>query len=110
MGPSAGITRYSSDRTQGPACAISCPAALAYRNFLVPVLPNGSAAEEPAPESTPRGQAEVQLDTLFDVGKVVGNTNDKIWRMRNGYCMPRSAEALQTLSASLDASPDLSAR
>ena len=33
--PDKGITIYERDRTQGPACALSCPAATLYRNYLV---------------------------------------------------------------------------
>ena len=31
VGPDAGITGYVHDRTQGPACAMSCPAATVFR-------------------------------------------------------------------------------
>ena len=31
VGPDAGITGYQHDRTQGPACAMSCPAATVFR-------------------------------------------------------------------------------
>lgn len=33
--PEDGIKNYHNDKTQGPLCAMSCPAALAYRNYLV---------------------------------------------------------------------------
>ena len=33
--PELGITCYSEDRTQGPACAMAAPFATAYRNYLV---------------------------------------------------------------------------
>eukprot|EP01013_Petalomonas_cantuscygni_P025426 TRINITY_DN4737_c0_g1_i1.p1 TRINITY_DN4737_c0_g1~~TRINITY_DN4737_c0_g1_i1.p1 ORF type:complete len:447 (+),score=87.40 TRINITY_DN4737_c0_g1_i1:60-1400(+) len=33
--PEAGISDYIYDRTQGPACAIACPAGTAVRNYLV---------------------------------------------------------------------------
>ena len=32
--PDDGVTRYAHDMTQGPACALSCPAATVYRNYL----------------------------------------------------------------------------
>ena len=35
--PEDGITCYELDRTQGPACAISCAPATLYRNYFVPV-------------------------------------------------------------------------
>jgi hypothetical protein len=31
VGPEAGVTGYQHDRTQGPACAMSCPAATVFR-------------------------------------------------------------------------------
>ncbi|RLA01628.1 MAG: hypothetical protein DRQ47_07830 [Gammaproteobacteria bacterium] len=33
--PSDGITRYSSDHTQGPACAMACGAGTLYRNYYL---------------------------------------------------------------------------
>ena len=33
--PEDGVTRYYADRTQGPACAIACPAATVFRNYHV---------------------------------------------------------------------------
>jgi hypothetical protein len=46
--PDAGVSCYSKDPTQGPACAIACPAATVYRNYFY----NGS------------GQSRKQLDML----------------------------------------------
>jgi hypothetical protein len=36
--PEDGITSYCYDKTQGPACAIACPAATLYRNYLWPMV------------------------------------------------------------------------
>jgi hypothetical protein len=40
--PEQGITTYALDHTQGPACAMSCSAGSAYRNYLIqqPVKPD----------------------------------------------------------------------
>ena len=35
--PEHGVTRYASDHTQGPACAIAAGAATIYRNYFAPV-------------------------------------------------------------------------
>lgn len=35
VSPDMGITRYMSDPTQGPACAMACPAGTLYRNYYV---------------------------------------------------------------------------
>ena len=58
--PEDGVTRYYADRTQGPACAIACPAATVFRNYHV--HGRGQA-----------GGAEAQLDLARDAGAVVGN-------------------------------------
>ena len=35
--PEQGVTRYQSDPTQGPACAIAAGAATIFRNYFVPI-------------------------------------------------------------------------
>jgi hypothetical protein len=75
--PEHGVTRYATDPTQGPACAIAAGAATLYRNYFVPV-------------GTATGQTSVrQLDGFADLGTVVaqglGRTADQLWTMRNGY-------------------------
>ena len=71
--PEDGISMYASDPTQGPACALCCPAATLFRNYFV----NGT------------GQAgRHQLDLLTDVGVVVDNAHGRYWTMENGYCLP----------------------
>src|SRR5438105_1886133 len=37
VSPEDGVTRYESDATQGPACAIAAGAATIYRNYFAPV-------------------------------------------------------------------------
>ncbi len=32
--PEDGISRYAADATQGPACALACPAATVFRNYF----------------------------------------------------------------------------
>ena len=54
--PEDGVTRYHADRTQGPACAIACPAATVFRNYHV-----GGRGQA--------GGSEAQLD-LVDRGQV----------------------------------------
>lgn len=79
--PEHGVTRYESDRTQGPACAIAAGAATIYRNYFVPV---GGA----------QGQtAERQLDGLADIGATLSEALDvpveRLWTMQNGYALAR---------------------
>ena len=92
--PSDGVAIYARDPTQGPKCAIACPAATVFRNYLV-----GGGA----------GQGETQLDTLKDVGAVVGNEDGAYWEMRNGYALPTTSSAIKQLSARLAADPALRA-
>ena len=75
--PEQGIARYSHDRTQGPACAMACAAGTIWRNYLVPL---GDQVGQTAPR---------QIDTLADLGAALGNTGEKLWRMRNGYALPQ---------------------
>jgi hypothetical protein len=82
--PSAGISIYENDPTQGPACAMSCPAAIVFRNYFY----NG-------------GQLEKQLDMLDDLGEIVDNPNKSYWRMVNGYCLPTSPGSIRALSDEL---------
>ena len=66
--PDQGITRYESDRTQGPACAMACAAGTLYRNWFAQTTKH-------------------QIDTLAEVGASLGNDADRYWQMRNGYAL-----------------------
>ena len=47
------------------------------------------------------GQTEnLQVDTLLDLGKFMGNQNDSLWAMRNGYALA-SLEGLQHITQTL---------
>ncbi len=71
--PEEGIGIYDQDRTQGPACAIAAGAGTIYRNYFVPI-------------QTQIGQsADLQIDCLADLGNALGNVNDRLWQMQNGY-------------------------
>lgn len=77
--PEDGVTRYQSDYTQGPACAIAAGAATIYRNYFAPV-------------GTGRGQTkDRQLDGLADVGdelaRALRRPAGELWTMRNGYAV-----------------------
>jgi len=88
--PRDGITDYISDRTQGPACALACPAATLYRNYFA----NGT------------GQGDEQIDCLKDAGDVIGNQNNEYWIMKNGYALPTSAAKMKELGARLRSQMD----
>ena len=74
--PEDGITRYAKDNTQGPACAIAAGAGTIYRNYFAPV--NGQTGQS----------ATNQIDCLADIGAALGNTENRLWDMRNGYALP----------------------
>ena len=78
--PARGIAIYFNDPTQGPKCALACPAGTVYRNYL---------CQEGV------GQGESQIDCLVDVAAVVNNTKHKYWKMMNGYgAVPACGKAL----------------
>lgn len=71
--PERGVGIYENDRTQGPACAIAAGAGTIYRNYFARV-------------GDQIGQtAKRQLDCLADLGDALGNDDDRLWAMRNGY-------------------------
>ena len=75
ISPEDGVTRYADDHTQGPACAIAAGAATIYRNYF-------------APTGDGRGQTrDRQIDCLSDIGVALGNENNALWTMRNGYAL-----------------------
>ncbi len=90
--PEQGVGIYQNDPTQGPACAIACGAGTIYRNYFVPL--RGQL-----------GQSETcQVDCLQAIGISLGNTDNRLWQMQNGYALP-SAKGLQELDSRL---PNLS--
>ena len=91
VSPARGVTDYASDPTQGPKCALACPAGTVFRNYLW----------------RGKGQGKKQIDCLKDVGDLVGNHEGKFWRMQNGYALPTSVDSLRQLGTRLAADPDL---
>lgn len=75
VSPAAGINRYENDHTQGPACAIACGAGTIYRNYFVPI--EGQLGQT----------GGRQIDTLKDIGKSLGNIDESLWKMSNGYAL-----------------------
>ncbi|KAL1530149.1 hypothetical protein AB1Y20_001065 [Prymnesium parvum] len=90
--PRRGIANYANDPTQGPKCALACPAGTVFRNYLC----NDGV-----------GQGERQIDTLSDVGVVVGNVGNRFWTMKNGYALPTTASSIAELAAVLRSNPDM---
>lgn len=90
--PEHGVTRYESDRTQGPACAIAAGAGTIYRNYFAPV---GDGFGQ---------TSERQLDGLSDIGaalaQAIGQPAATLWSMLNGYALC-SRDGLASITAHL---------
>ncbi len=86
--PEQGITIYEHDPTQGPACAVACGAGTTQRNYFVEL--DGQIGQT----------ARKQVDCLAVIGQALGNVNDRLWKMKNGYALP-SADGLQEVDVKL---------
>jgi hypothetical protein len=73
--PEYGVGIYETDHTQGPACAIAAGAGTIYRNYFVPL--HGQIGQS----------HENQINCLADLGHVLGNSDNRLWQMRNGYAL-----------------------
>jgi hypothetical protein len=94
VSPERGIAIYFEDPTQGPKCAMCCPAATVYRNYLV----HGGKGQT----------SKHQIDCLADVGRVLGTgggtgtgaggkaEKPTFWRMENGYSTPVNSKPWQS--------------
>lgn len=79
--PEDGITRYEHDHTQGPVCAVACAAGTLYRNYFVQL--NSENGDDQIGQTSHR-----QIDALELIGEKLGNSNERLWKMRNGYALP----------------------
>ncbi|MBD2718222.1 hypothetical protein [Synechococcus sp. FACHB-909] len=77
--PEHGVGIYEYDHTQGPACAMAAGAGTIYRNYFAEV--NGQTGQS----------ARHQIDCLADLGTALGNTEGRLWEMRNGYPLASQA-------------------
>jgi len=75
--PEDGITGYTSDRTQGPACSVACGPATCVRSYFVD-MPDGQQGQSVAN----------QIRNLADVSAAIGNEpNGHYFEVTNGYTM-----------------------
>lgn len=81
--PESGVGIYERDRTQGPACAIAAGAGTIYRNYFAIV--NGQIGQS----------ATNQIDCLADIGAALGNSENRLWKMKNGYALPSNSGLLE---------------
>jgi hypothetical protein len=91
--PEQGVGIYEHDHTQGPACAIAAGAGTIYRNYFAPV--NGRIGQT----------ADNQIDCLADLGQALGNADNRLWRMQNGYALA-SRSGLEEISRRLEAADE----
>lgn len=91
--PEDGVTRYYCDATQGPACALACPAATVFRNYFV----NEGIGQ----------RGKYQIDCLADIGELLGASKNKLWKMRNGYCLPDAEGGIAKAGAQISGDPEL---
>jgi hypothetical protein len=91
--PERGVGIYENDPTQGPACAIAAGAGTIYRNYFAEV--NGHVGQS----------AGNQIDCLADIGIALGNSQNRLWEMTNGYALP-SRDGLVEISNRLRASSE----
>jgi len=87
--PEQGVEVYENDYTQGPACAVAAGAGTIYRNYLVPV--NSDIGQS----------ATNQIDCLADIGTLLDNTDNTLWKMTNGYALA-SEQGLRQITAQLE--------
>ncbi len=73
--PEHGVGGYEYDRTQGPACAVAAGAGTIYRNYFADV--NGQIGQS----------VDHQIDCLIDIAEALGNSDNRLWVMRNGYAL-----------------------
>ena len=117
--PNDGITIYANDQTQGPICALACPAGTLYRNYFIGENGNDTHTGQGGLKSN-------QIDNLEDIDKYLHNTpppisedelatiNDditnihqptrknKYWKMENGYALPSRGTSIRELGERIE--------
>ena len=73
--PEQGVGIYQHDPTQGPACATSAGAGTIQRNYFTEV------------DGLPGQARDRQIDCLADLGRLLGNEDGRLWKMKNGYAL-----------------------
>lgn len=84
--PEDGVSAYEGDHTQGPACAVAAGAGTIYRNYFAGV--NGQTGQS----------ANNQIDCLKGIGDLLGNDDQRLWNMQNGYALA-SHDGLMEISS-----------
>jgi hypothetical protein len=101
VSPDRGISIYAQDPTQGPACALACPAATAFRNYYAP----GGKGQGGAGERN-------QINTMLEVEQLLKSSalaspsatvreHFPFWSMSNGYLLPTTTRSMAVLTSLL---------
>jgi len=90
--PENGITVYSSDRTQGPACAIACAPGTVVRNYF------GMKSDDTALECQTQDN---QVNNLADCEEFLENAKQRYFEVMAGYTMSSDGN-LMRLNKALD--------
>lgn len=87
--PEEGVTGYAHDRTQGPACAISCGPATIFRNYFVPLDLNGNIVVECGGSVSQKGQSvQLQINNIKDFARIVGSEiENRYFQVVGGYVL-----------------------
>lgn len=96
--PEDGVTRYQSDRTQGPACAMAAGAATIYRNYFVPV--GGKYGQ------TASNQINGLAGLADGLGTLLGKRGEDVLPVRNGYVLPTHPNLLAIANILDEMSPE----
>jgi len=98
--PESGVTDYSNDRTQGPACCLCTGPAITYRNYLhyyEDEIAVGISIDSERATARNGQRKERQADMLSDFSRKIGNNVDDngggkgvFWDMKGGYAMSNS--------------------
>uniref|UniRef100_A0A7S2WMU9 Macro domain-containing protein n=1 Tax=Rhizochromulina marina TaxID=1034831 RepID=A0A7S2WMU9_9STRA len=89
--PEQGITKYTEDKTQGPACAIACAPATLYRNYFLPfpTVATSSSASSSTSSKGPVGQRNArQLNNAAEMLELLldGDESDEMF-VEGGYLL-----------------------
>jgi hypothetical protein len=100
--PEHGITNYVLDPTQGPKCAVACPAGTLFRNYFVSIDKNGQLIPDKDKKGEvikkeqygQGGESGRQLNMMYHVQQLSGD----IFKMQNGYAMVNNKDSLEYLN------------
>lgn len=103
--PEYGVSMYSEDFTQGPACALACAAGTVYRNYLVDVNNLSSDVDLLHPQKntvldySQLGQLKHrQINNLDELERLIDNEQHDYFNITNDYSFSDDASNLVRLN------------